>query len=97
MHVAYHAVDVKAQGLRPLFADLLHRSAAVDRMHLEARFPSQQADADGIGAGANVQGSLARMNLDGRHEAAQELVPQAEAGEEIRTIIIRSNIGKHLI
>ena len=57
----------------------------------------QQGDADGVGAGTDIQYPLAALDLDGRQEAVAKPVPQTEARDVVRPVVISGDIGKHII
>ncbi|OGI39590.1 MAG: hypothetical protein A2140_06760 [Candidatus Muproteobacteria bacterium RBG_16_62_13] len=58
---------------------------------------AQQGDADGVGAGADIQYPLAALDLDGRQETVAKPVPQAETRDVVRAVVIPGDVGKYVI
>ena len=97
VHVADHAVDAHAERFGAAPPDLLHLGAAVHGVHLEAGLALEQRDAHRVGAGAHVEHPVAFLEVHGVHEAAQQEVPPAQARHDVRLVVIRRDVGEHLV
>jgi hypothetical protein len=56
-----------------------------------------RATADGVGAGADVQHLLLRLDVDGLHEALEEGAPQAERGDLVGAVVVARDVGEGVV
>jgi len=45
----------------------------------------------------HVEHALAGLDVHGRHELAQEPAPQSQAGDIVRPVVIRRDVGEHVV
>jgi hypothetical protein len=61
------------------------------------RLALEQGDADGVGAGTDVEHLLLRLQLDELHEAAQEIAELPERGDVVGAVVIRCDVGENIV
>jgi hypothetical protein len=66
-------------------------------MHIEGRLALQQGDADGVGAGTDVEHLLLRLELDQLHETAQEVAELPQRGDVVGAVVIWSDVGEDIV
>jgi hypothetical protein len=97
VHVADGALDLEAERRGALLAHGLHRRAAIDGMHVQRRLALEQGNADGVGAGTDVEHLLLRLQFHQLHEAAQEVAELAERGDVVGAVVIGRDVGEDVI
>jgi hypothetical protein len=53
--------------------------------------------ADGVGAGADVEHLLLRLDVHGLHEALEEGAPEAERGDLVGAVVIARDVGEGIV
>jgi len=94
MGVADMALDLETPGAGDLSADRLHGPAAVERPHPCRGLALQRADADRVGARAEVRDLVARPDLDPVHELLAPGLARPQAGDVAGQVVVGRHVGE---